>query len=261
LKYHLFLALFLTLGLSAAAETACPDKIQYQGGSYLKKGNDFYYRNGTYVLRSGNLYYPNGSYLKRDANIYYTNGSYLQKDKNLYYSNGSYLKRDGNYYYANGNYLKRDSTFYYENGSYARRNGVLYRPDGSVTAFPIQLSTAVDTIGHLFASVQAQTDYIDLDLRDLVVDDQGVHMHAIWTGDTFSTFEIRLNTGVVGEDVYVRLNGTVVTCSLDPGTPISPSFTLQSPAARVDVRVSPGFDPLVVRQALQTALDGLHLVK
>lgn len=209
------LALFGFLVAAAGfGETQCPENIQYKNGTYLKRGANFYYQNGGFLLRGANLYYPNGSFLKREANVYYANGSYLQRGTDLYYPNGSFLKRGENYYYANGSFFKRDTSFYYENGSYARRNGKLYRPDGTATVFPVWLSETISSYGRLTAEVKSDSEWVDVDFRDLVVDATGTHIDAIWTGATFADFDIVLNTGVPGEDVLVLITPTQTKCSL-----------------------------------------------
>lgn len=219
--------LLATIWVMAAAADPCPDRIEYTNGNYLKRGDYYYYQNGNYLLRNQYLYYPTGTYLKRDNTIYYSNGNYLQRDSNLYYPNGNYLKRGDYYYYANGNYLKRDSNFYYENGMYARRNGKLYRPDGTETAFPISLSEEIASHGYLLAEVKAQSEWVDVDFRDLVAESAGTELAAIWTGQAFTIFEARLNTGVVGEDVFVRIDSVGVHCSLGDGLPVPPLDGLQ----------------------------------
>jgi len=256
--------LFVLTSLLAAVafgEVPCPENIKYTNGNYLKRGANFYYQNGSNLLRDTNIYYPNGNTLKRDANIYYANGSYLQRDANLYYPNGGALKRDDNYFYANGSAFKRDANFYYENGNAARRNGKLYRPNGTETPFPVTLTENISEYGMLLAEVAATTERIEVDFRNLVVDAAGTHIDALWTGTTFSDFDIFLNAGAPGENVWVRVNPTGVTCSLDADGPTTPIFNLSSAAAAVSVRVAPGYDPAKVRQALQTTLNSLQLVK
>lgn len=249
------LALVLTVALPAAADP-CPANIQYQGGAFLKRDNNYYYRNGSFLLRDANLYYPTGAFLKRDANVYYANGSFLQRDGNLYYPNGAFLKRDGNYYYANGAVLKRDANFYYSNGAFARRDGRLYRPDGSVTAFPVQLRETIAGFGAIEAEVAATSDFVDVQFRDLLVNAEGVRLNALWNGQAFSRYEILLNTGVPGEDVLVAVHDGTVSCRLGGATPPpGATFFVQGTAGSARVTVRAGHDPVRVRAAVQAALD------
>lgn len=252
-KTILFGALFSVV----AGALPCPEKIKYSTGNYLKLGDYYYYSTGNGLIRGGHIYYPTGGFLKRDNNVFYPNGGYLQRDQNLYYPNGGALKRGDDYLYANGNYLKRDANFYYENGNIARRNGVLYRQDGTVTVFPITLIERIGSYGDVIAEVKAESERVVVDFHDLLVQGAGAHLSALWNESQFAYFQLRLNTGVPGEDVFVRAGDGGIVCSLQPENPFPTIFELYGTAATVEVRTKPGFDPVEIRKVLQTALDSL----
>jgi len=257
----LLLGIFATISVARAEQ--CPDKIQYKNGQYLKRGDVYYYNNGTTLINGARLYYSNGSYLKNGDNIYYANGQNLQRGAALYYPNGGYLKNGERLYYANGQFLQNGTSFYHPNGTYARRNGTLYRPDGTITPFPLQLSDKIGDYGTITADVESQKEYITIDFRDLFVNANGVQLGAYWNGASFSMFDIVLNTGNVGEDVYVQYTNNGVTCSLSGTGGGNPNmeFSVDGNAGFATVRVKPGYNPNDVRRSVQNALNALQPTK
>lgn len=237
------------------AET-CPETIRYANGSYLKRGSTYYYSNGSYLARNEDLYYPNGSYLKRSDTVYYPNGNPIQRNQNLYYPSGSTLRRGSDYFYANGVAMSRSGSFYYRNGSVARRNGILYRENGTQTVFPISLSETIGDYGRLFAEVRKDSEQLDVSFQNLIIDSSLVSVDALWDGTQFGQFEMLLNTGVLGENVFVLQQGTTITCSLMGSVPEN-SFTLYGKAATVKVQTNPGYDAAKVRQYLTDALNSI----
>jgi len=251
-KFFLVGGLALLSG-ALEATAGCPDNIQYTGGGYLKHGDSYYYREGGFLLRSGTLYYPNGGFLRRGDKVYYGNGNYLQSGDSLYYPNGAFLRRGQDYYYANGGFLKRGENFYYSNAVWARHNGKLYRPDGTETPFPVLLQESIAGIGMLTARVEATTELVGIDFRDLFVLTSDVRGRAFWDGKAFSEFEFEIGTGMPGEWILLKIAGEAVTCSLAGQS--GQTFTVHGAAGTAHVEVRPGHDPFAVRSAILRALD------
>lgn len=211
-----FLGLGLTLLFAAQAFAHCPENIDYVGGGWLKRGDSFYYRSHGTLANAGAVYYPNGLYLKRDDVWYYGNGSFLQRESELYYPSGGFLKRDETYYYANGQFLKRGDDFYHPNGAFARRDGKLYRPDGSMTPFPVRLFESIANVLAVRAYVESTSDQIEVRFASLFVNTPHAYATARWDGKKFGSLYFVLNTGVPGENVYIRFRGETYQCDLKP---------------------------------------------
>lgn len=256
--------------------------ILYANGIYLRNGNYLLYRDGKYLKNGSYLLYPNGIYLRNGSYWFYEGGQYLKNGSYILYPNGKYLRNGSNLFYANGNYLQNGSYFLYSNGTYARNGSKLYRADGTPTSFPVTLKETIGTVGSLEVVVSSASSHVDLQFPTLLKSEQadaqliwsnpgdGEQLSTRWTlKDTDTTFDAteeadgkfrittQLSTGRPNETVTLNVAADGTTeCILDGGDQPR-DFTLDAQAARVEVHVKPGYDPVTVRAALLQALNSL----
>jgi len=179
----------------------------------------------------------------------------LKSGSTLYYPNGNQLKTAGGAYYQNGSVLQSGSSFYYQNGSRARVAGKLFNPDGTPTAFPIDLESSLGAHGAFYVHVTEGGETYTFRFTNLLQDPL-VTIAPFSPLDT--EFELRVGNGYPNQFVRLTVNASsgIQSCELGSSQP-GVDFTILSDAATVSVKVNPGHDPVLIKETLERALQGL----
>lgn len=192
------------------------------------------YPSGNRLIDDGVLRYDNGNRLKDGEVWRYNSGNRLVDGDVWRYDSGNRLVDGAVWRYDSGNRLRDGEIFRYESGNRMRDNGVFKTEVGNVVGG--------DSFNYSFSSADGTS--IDVEL-------------------TKKTEKMTVgieNNGHFYELTYDPTAGsqpTKIKCILDQTDTGSPSFKLDTKAAKIEVKVKNGFSPAEVRKALIDALNEL----
>jgi hypothetical protein len=203
--------------LSFATDIQCPER--YPNGNRLIDGSVLRYESGNRLIDGDVWRYENGNRLV-DSDVWrYENGNRLIDGDIWRYENGNRFLDFGNIIrYETGDRLRNDDgNFYSKNGNLIGGNSFEY------------LVGTSDGTSILFELTNTEQSFV------VSIFDQG------------HTYEIAYKPG--------SSQPASLKCILKDDSKMD--FTLNSKSARVEVKVKAGQDPVVVREAIQKALDSL----